>query len=243
MIKKAFLTAVAILVAISLTGCAIFDTLTAYGLYSRAVSKIEKAGGFNVDCVVAMSFNVLGEDITMDMSINVKTNQDSAQYSVDMAGESVTSTYIDDKIYVEYGDYLIFYTSTDTDLMEELFGDYDIPSVTKDTLEGVEVVRNDDGTKEIVFSFDDESMQEIFGTIVSDLDNVTVEDVVYTMVFDKKNNLSAMTVDCNLSYDILGYTMTGKMNMEYTFIDFGTAPEITLAHDESEYEDGGEYQG
>ncbi|MCC8196039.1 MAG: hypothetical protein LIO49_04410 [Ruminococcus sp.] len=227
-------------VTLCLGGCSFFDTLTAYGLYSRAVSKLEKAGGYDADCVMSISFDILGEMLTSETVMNIKENSTGTQIVTEMDGETITSTYTDDKVYVEYGDTLIFYTVTDSDSTESI-GDANLPKLTEDIFDNISVVKNDDGTKQIAIVLESEDAESILGSFVADLDDLTFDDIIYTMIFDSSNDLYMMTLSCSASMGVLGYTITGYVTAEYTFIDFGTAPEFDLGHDESEFEDGGEY--
>ena len=231
-----------VVVTLSLSACSLFDTLTAYGLYSKAVSKLEKAGGYNADCVMSITFDILGETITSETVMNIKENSTGTQIVTEMDDETITSTYIDDKVYVEYGDSLIYYTVVDSDSTESI-GNADLPDLAKDIFDKINVIKNDDGTKQIAIVLESEDAESILGSFVTDLDDLTFDDIIYTMLFDSNNDLYMMTLSCSASIDVLGYTMTGYVTAEYTFIDFGTAPEFDLGHDESEFEDGGEYSG
>ncbi len=229
-------------VALTMCSCSLFDTLTAYGLYSRAVRKLAKAGGYNADCVMTMSFDILGETISTDTEMNIKENSAGTQITTKIDDEEIISTYIDDKVYVEYGDTLIYYTVTDSESTESI-GDVNIPELAEEIFENISVTKNDDGTKQIAIVLESEDAESILGSFVSDLDDLAFNDIVYIMVFDKNNDLSVMTLSCSASIDVLGYTMTGYVTAEYTFIDFGTAPEFDLGYADDDFTFGGEYSG
>ncbi|MCD7823866.1 MAG: hypothetical protein LUG86_07630 [Oscillospiraceae bacterium] len=229
-------------VALTLCSCSLFDTVTAYGLYSRAVKKLAKAGGYNADCVMTMSFDILGETISTDTEMNIKENSTGTQITTEIDGEEIISTFIDEKVYVEYSDTLVYYTVADSDSTESI-GDVNIPELAEEIFENISVTVNDDGTKQIAIVLESENAESILGSFVSDLEDLVFDDIIYIMIFDKNNNLSLMTLTCSASIDVLGYTMTGYVNAVYTFIDFGTVPEFELGHDESEFEYGGEYSG
>lgn len=231
-----------IAMALSLTGCSLFDTLTAYGLYSRAVTELAKDGGYDADCVMTISFDFLGETLSTDTVMNIKENTTGTQIVTEMDGEEIISTYIDDKVYVEYGDTLVYYTVTDSDATESI-GDANLPELAKEIFDNINVVKNDDGTKQIAIVLESEDAESILGSFVTDLDDLTFDDIIYVMIFDKNNDLYMMSLNCSATIDVLGYTMTGYVTAEYTFNDFGTVPEFELGHDESEFEYGGEYSG
>ncbi|MCD7785240.1 MAG: hypothetical protein LUH18_06635 [Oscillospiraceae bacterium] len=241
-LKRVISIILIVTITLTLCSCSFFDALTAYGLYSRAVKKLAKAGGYNADCVMTISFDILGETLSMDTVMNIKENETGTQITTEIGDENVISTYIDDKVYVEYGDMLVCYTVTDSESSESV-GDVNIPELAEELFENISVTKNDDGTKQIAIVLESEDAESILGSFVSDLEDLAFDDIIYIMIFDKNNDLSEMTLSCSASMDVLGYTMTGYVTAEYTFIDFGATPEFELGYDESEYEDGGEYSG
>ena len=60
-VKKAAIILMAVLTLASLSGCEFINVTTAYGLYSRSMEKIEDAGGYEADCTMSMTFDILGE--------------------------------------------------------------------------------------------------------------------------------------------------------------------------------------
>ncbi|MCD8005694.1 MAG: hypothetical protein LUF29_01770 [Oscillospiraceae bacterium] len=240
--KRTFSVFLAVTIALSLCSCSFFDTLTAYGLYSRAVSKLKKAGGYDADCVMSITFDILGESLTSETVMNIKENSTGTQIITEMDDEEIISTYVDDKVYVEYGDTLVYYTVADSDATASI-GDANLPELAEDIFSNISVVKNDDGTKQIAIVLESEDAESILGSFVAELEDLTFDDIIYVMLFDKNNDLYMMTLTCSASMDVLGYTMTGYVSAEYTFNDFGTAPEFELGHDESEFEYGGEYSG
>ena len=108
-------------------------------------------------------------------------------------------------------------------------------------LEGTEIVNNDDGTKQISLNLDSESLGSILDTLLGDTELMTFDNVNYIMIFDENDDLSAMRLECDMTMTVMDVDFTANLVADYTFVNFGTAPEITLGYAEDEYIDGGEY--
>lgn len=234
----------AIAVLASFAGCAALDALTAYGLYSGATKKLKKAGGCEVDCVMNISTDIFGESMDVSVEMNCKQNGNDIQTTVNLLDENVITTRLGDTVYVEYEDSKVKYHVEEGDgkTADNVLGNVDLPKLTKDILEDVEVVKDDNGNKTITVSLGDESdlIKELLG---SEYEDMTLEDVVIQIVFNKKNDIVTMKISGNTTMNVLGTTFGGTITAEYTFINFGTAPEISINYPADEYEDGGEYQG
>lgn len=71
-IIRARQAAVVLLVCLALCSCTLFNTLTAYSLYSKAFSELEKAGGYEADCQMSVKLEVLGQDLSTDTQMRYK---------------------------------------------------------------------------------------------------------------------------------------------------------------------------
>ncbi len=244
-IRKACAAATAAVMLVSTSGCGMLNVTSAYGLYSRSMDIIEEAGGYEADCVMTMTMDLLGETDTTEMSMNYKTNGDNAQVTTHLGGEDgdVVSTTIGDMVYVEYAGTNVKYHIPDDymDSVEDSFDGADIPQLTEEMLEGTEIVNNDDGTKQISLNLDSESLGSILDTLLGDTELMTFDNVNYIMIFDENDDLSAMRLECDMTMTVMDVDFTANLVADYTFVNFGTAPEITLGYAEDEYIDGGEY--
>lgn len=244
--KRFISSAFALILSAVLSGCAAFDAVTAYSLYSGAAKKLKKAGGYEADCALSMSFDVL-DGLESGINMNIKVNGDSAQLSADISDNKIVTTYIGDTVYVESGETMIKYKggSEDSKTLIEKLSDGSIPKLSKVELEDLEVVKNDDGTRQITVRLNAEtgkgalgSMFDSFGDLSVDLGEINFDEVTCTMLFDKKKNLSKMTMECTFETSILStFKIGGKLTMDYSFLNFGTAPEIALLHPESDYKE------
>lgn len=238
-----FFTAVLL---ISLTGCALTDALTAYSLYAEAAKKLKKAGGYEADCVLTMSFDIFGSDISQSINMNVKQKGKDSQLTTSMAGiDDVITTRIGNTVYVESGDAKVKYhsdgnSSADGDSLME---DGSLPKLSKDLFDGIEVSNGENGRKSITLNIDNETAANIFDGYFGEDEEMSfsMENMIFVFTFDKKKNLETMQMSCDVTMGIMGMSIGGKITADYTFINFGTAPEFTINYPEDEYEDGGEY--
>lgn len=240
--RKILAIVLAAVMMLSLCSCSLFDNLTAYGLYLKAMNDIEKAGGLDVDSVVNMSIGMLGQsvDITMDMS--VKQNGDDMYMEVDygeLLGVSMVMTVIDGYAYVESDGVKVKYAipeGEEEELKEEQLGQ--IPELAEEAFEGIEIVKNDDGTKQISLLINESAINSILGTVLGETDeSANIEDVLYTMTFDKDNDLISAVISMDMDMTTSGIEATASIDMECVYNNIGTAPEITLPADTSEYEE------
>ena len=213
-IRKACAAATAAVMLVSASGCGMLNVTSAYGLYSRSMDIIEEAGGYEADCVMTMTMDLLGETDTTEMSMNYKTNGDNAQVTTHLGGEDgdVVSTTIGDMVYVEYAGTNVKYHIPDDymDSVEDSFDGADIPQLTEEMLEGTEIVNNDDGTKQISLNLDSESLGSILDTLLGDTELMTFDNVNYIMIFDENDDLSAMRLECDMTMTVPSYFLSAS---------------------------------
>lgn len=237
--------AAVLLVCLALCSCTLFNSVTAYGLYSQAAEKLEKAGGYEADCRISFSMELMGEVYKTAINMNCKKNGDDAQCIEDVGGEKLITTRIGNTIYIDDGETGIKYSVSgdEDDDAAAIFGSADIPVLSKEVFENVEIIKNDDGTKSVSVDIDKETAEKFFSRIFTGSDDGSMDNISYTMVFNEKNDLKSIEIGCSVTVTDMGETSSSEISAVYTFVNLGEAPEITLNLNESEYEDGGEYQG
>ena len=141
-IIRACQAAVVLLVCLALCSCTLFNTLTAYSLYSKAFSELEKAGGYEADGQMSVKLEVLGQNLSTDTQMRYKKNGENLQSVMEVESVKITSTRIGDTIYVDNGTTGIKYSLPEQeDGSENTFGSADIPVLTKDVFENIEVLK------------------------------------------------------------------------------------------------------
>ncbi|MBQ8623909.1 MAG: hypothetical protein IJ424_06025 [Oscillospiraceae bacterium] len=235
---------------LSLSSCAFLEAATAYGLYSKAMKTIEKAGGYEADCTMTMVMNLLGEELEMAYDMNVKQNGENMQMFMDIEGVSTEMVMVDNTVYISAEDQKIKYSVTSEEQSEEIadsMGTANLPDLTEDFFENIDVIESEDGTKTITLALDNETAKEIMGIVNEQSDElggtVELENIFLTMKFTEKNVLDLMTLDCDMAVSTMGIEMEVGMSIEYKFVNLGTAPEIVVPEDADSYTDGGEYPG
>lgn len=233
-----------VLAMLMFSSCTLFEKITAYSLYSKAVKTIEQAGGYETDCDMTIALNLLGSEFSVPLSVNVKIADDIVQMTTDVGDSKMYTTVIDDTVYVDYdGEKIRYSTSSDSDTankVAEQFSSYDIPTMAKELFDGIEVVVNDDKSKEITLYPNAEDIASLLNAS-SGLDGMTFENIVFGMKFTSDNVLNEMTLHADCAVEVMGVEVGGYVDAVYTFINFGEKPEIVLPSAYEEYTDGGEY--
>lgn len=238
-----------VILALSLSSCALFEAVTAYGLYSKAMKTIEEAGGFEADCNIEIKMNILGQEVITSEKLNVKQNGDNIETTTEVEGETVVLTVVDGVLYGRLGDEKVKFTVTpeQNDVLEDEMADV-LPDFTQSLFEGIDVIKSEDGKKAITLTLDDETAKKIMDATADEesmelSEAMSLENIFFTMKFSSKNVLESMTFDCDMTVEVLGMGLTAHMAMEYVFVNFGEAPEISAPADADTYIDGGEYTG
>lgn len=232
------------LALLMLSSCALFEKATAYSLYSKAVKTIEKVGGYETDCNMVITLDFLGADYDIPVDVNVKIADETVQMTTDVGESKMYTTVIDGIVYVDYdGEKIRYSTSADSEKSKEVadrFSSYDIPAISKELFDGIEVVENDDKSKDIILYPSAEDVSSLLSA--SDgLEGMTFENIVFGMKFTADNTLSEMTLSADCSVEVMGVEVTGRVDAVYTFVNFGEKPQIVLPSAYDEYTDGGEY--
>ncbi len=241
---KRFLAAtVAVVMLIAMTGCSLGKKLTAYGLYSKFAKDIKNAGGMEADVAAKVSFNIMGMDMSVDIPMNLKMVGKDSQVSVEILEAETVTTILGDMTYIESGDLKIKYkTPTDTEEGEKPAIDISSMSeLSKEIFEGVEIIKYDDGTAEIIVDIPMSEAMGLMGGVAqeADIGNMNFGDANAVFRFNKENSMTHMIVSCDFSVEESGVSLSGTMEIDYEFINLGTTPEIKLAYPESEYTEVG----
>lgn len=248
MMKKIIALVMVLALALSLCSCGLLEAATAYGLYSKAMKTIEKAGGYEADCAMIMTMALLGEELEIAYDMNVKQNGENMEMAMDLEGVSTEMVMVDDIVYMNVSDQKIKYTVPSEEMGEEIansMGSANLPDLAKDFFENIDVIKSEDGTKTITLALDNDTAKEIMGIVGDQSEElggtVELENIFLTMKFTEKNVLDKMTLDCDMTVTTMGVDIDVHMAVDYQFINFGTAPEVNVPEDADAYIDGGEY--
>lgn len=230
--KRIIAIALTILIALTVfSGCAFTDKLTAAGLYAKAAKKLKDAGGFEANAQLTMDLQIL--KVTMDM--NFKQNGDDSQTVISVSGDEISSvTTVDGITYTNQAGVktktMAIKPETDEGSLSGL------PDLAEELLDNIEVEIEED-EKKIVVNIDSETAAKFLASTGSDSlgNDVIFNDAVLTVIFDKDDDLSRILFSGSATATELGVTMTVGFELTEEFVNFGTAPEITLPEDADEY--------
>lgn len=232
---------------ISLTGCESTDEFGAYDLYSSAIEKINNIGGFETNCVITLSFDDSDFDFDQSFDMNIKRNGKDSQTTTGITGEEKSSvvTRLGDTVYQEGSSYAVKshitpYSPADN---SSLFLDGKLP---KNIFKGVNIINGEDGRSTISVHLDNKNSNQLLaGALgVEQPADTKLSNMILSFTFNEKNDFETMQFICDITYDDMD---KAKVVANYTFVNFGTAPNITLSHPKHEYkyvgnfgaEDGG----
>ena len=238
--------AVAAVCVISFAGCELGKTENAYTLYRSAAEAIEQANGYEVNCDMNMSFEFLGEEMSTDVDMNIKQSGNVSKIVTYFDGEEIVTTTTEDAVYVEYLDAKTKYSLSDElkESMNAVDSSFsDIPVLTEEMLEGLEIADNGDGTRSIVVELDSDNAAKMLGSFMGEDQSVSFDGVTLRMDFDEDDMLCSMHLDCGIVMNVSGIEITGNETVDYEFVNMGKTPDVSLNYPEEEYTDGGEYVG
>lgn len=243
-----------IILALSLSSCALFEAVTAYGLYTKAMKTIEKAGGFEADCTMVMGIELLGEVLEIESTMNMKQNGDNSATVTDSYGVKTETVVFDGVVYSNVSGVKTKYPVPEDDESTEdeesdvasNIGIVELPELTKEVFENIEVTMNEDGTKAISIALDAESAKSLLGSMedlesIGEGEDVTFENIVLTLGFTEKNVLDTMSFSADIIASVMGIELDSNISAEYKFVNFGTAPEISAPADADSYIDSTAY--
>ncbi len=230
MIKKI----VCVLLCITLlSSCGLGNKLTAFGLYSKAVSDIRSAGGVEAECEISM----LTDLINVSMEMKIKISGRDSDISVYMDGEEISRviTVGEDVYSMSFGEKKRSKRQDDENKPD--IEASDITSLTEEMFEGIEIAEDENG-KSLGFELSGETLEKLmddFGMGAGSIQNmISFNSADITMYFTPENEISSMKVEADAKLNIL-LGMAAKMTADYKIVNLGETPEITAPEDAEEY--------
>lgn len=237
---------IAVILALTLvigmfSGCALKKKLTAFGLYTKAVNTIREAGGVEADCAVVMDLSLLSVEIDM----HIKQNGDDSEITVLMGGEQVSkTTTVGNMVYSDTAGIKICYPKLDLeDILNRDDDDSEedsesfsaIPKLAEDLFSNIEIIEAEDGSKALTIQIGADTISTLLGSVVDAIDAVSFENAELTMFFNADDEITSMHLDGDAKMNISGFAMTVNMTVDYTFINLGIAPTVTVPEDAEDY--------
>ncbi len=244
--KKLLAVILALSLCLSLCSCGLAEKVNAVTLYAKAASTLSEAKSFEASCTMCMAMDVMGMNMDLDFDINMKVDGKNMQMSMSLLGQDITMTLLDKTMYMDMMGQSVKYSVEDTDKAgSEIMDDTiarKLPEIALEVLEATEITENEDGTKELTVALTNEQSSELMGLANSMYEGMAFENVMLTLKFDSKNQLSGFSVDGTFSASEADITVGGDLAVDYEFVSIGEAVEIALPVAEEEYTDGGKYE-
>lgn len=222
----------------ALPSCGLKSKLTAFGLYSRAAKTFSEAGGFEAEATgtIDMGFltQLLGGEI--ESVTHIKKNGVNSNTVVYVQGQkSYESTVYDGYSYTSLSSGTKVKAPVEEPETVDSSSEF-LPKLAEEVFEGVEVVENSDGTKTVATTISGDVLNGLLGEYAENtIGEMTISSADMEMIFDESDDLKALNVAADIKADLAGTELEATVTMSYSFINFGTAPEILPPEDIDEY--------
>ena len=233
--KKAISIIIAAVIVISaLTGCTAGSKLTAYELYSKAVNDIREAGGYEVNSIMTTTYEgELFADANTTMELNTRQAGNISSVSVGYDGETVTTTILGEDVFIDTPESKMRYKLTSGQKPADVAPERNaIPEIGEDLFEGVEVIKNDDGSKTFTITASGDHInsftnnQSLADLLASDIGDMSIENIEVIFVFDKKDTIVSIEITEKIVVSYSFISINSTLHNIYTFVNVGTAPKI-----------------
>ena len=219
--------AIILAAAVAFCGCGLKKQLTAFGLYSKSVSDIAKAGGMEAECDIKIDLGVISTEFT----VHLKQNGENSETVMYMGGEQVSRTVVFDGVsYVSSGGEKV--KSPAEPLSENVSSA--VPKLAEELFDGVEISETAEGSS-VTVDIDSEIFADMLGEINGASPALDFDNAVLTMNYDKDDMITGMDLSADVEMSFSGVSMSAKMTADYDFINLGEAPEISPPDDANEY--------
>lgn len=245
--KRIFAILTALFCLFTLASC---DKDTAYSLYSDAVEKLNSANGYELSITGTTETTVAGEPVSIPVNMTLKANGNNFAMNTTMEyeGESMNlnMVYVDETLYSD----MFGIKSKSTLTLEELKNEndsgmitsFDLPGMTEEDLKEIELTKDGDNrsftvtlTGDAVTKYMEDTMSGLTGLSTTENASVSYGDMTITCTFDKDSNLTNMSLKIVASVADGGETITMSINLNFGFVNIGSAPAISAPADADSY--------
>ena len=216
---------------------------TAKELVETACKKIENANAFDADINYDIEMSVAGMTVNMPIVANIKSqniNTESPVSNVEMSME-LMGQKMDVNVYMENGwaYYDMLGMQYKANISEEELNYADmVDSLVSQSdfsfLEGVEVIKNSDGTSTVEVELDEElankiglAASSVAASMAGASNDVKITAIKYSYIVDKDENLVNLTMDCSMNLVVEGMAAEAEMRATLKFNAFGNDVVVT----------------
>lgn len=248
--KRVLSFVVALLVLCSLlTGCGQQSTAE---VLEAALEKTEALDSVSAQMKIEMEMEAEGISMSIPMTIDLKCKNATsenpiiwAKLATEMFGQSVEiEVYQEDQwVYMVAGD--MKYKTKSEDATDEFdYSDDILQELPEELLEGVELVKNDDGSQSATVSIPGEMFTEVYGDLVEsilsddsvELSQIKISDAVVKITVDKEY-VAAYDLSFVMEMTSDGVEVKTEAKASITFDDPGGAVEITPPEGYKDFEE------
>lgn len=223
---------------------------TAYELISSAVEKSSALSDIEMEQSVNMKMDMMGMsmDVPITMTLKGKSiNTDNALYYTS-ATTSMMGMTVDSVVYIEGKDVYTLTMGEGFKLhLDSLDGEYDIAKdltsvffcPSESVFEGVEVVKNEDGTRSVSFDITQEeyvnAYRAYYDSLMSDVgagsDAAKLSDIKVTVTVNKDGYICAYKMSCNVQAKVtemgMDIDVSATVSTDIKFVNIGGDVTIT----------------
>ena len=232
--RRLFAVTFAVVICLGMLTACSGKSYTAFELYERSANAINEAGGFKAETDISVE----APDVDYSSADSSKVEVNGDNWHLDWY-----ESYIDWHIGMWVVDGMM-YLADDYDKAVFAAGEEEtappisdyLPDLTPELLEGVEVLKTQDGygfsiepTDEILRAAFEGMLKEFVG------DECVREVSEMTFTFNTEGIIESIEYSGRISGEILVGETTATVFAKCVFIDAGTAPEVTAPEDAEEY--------
>ena len=223
---------------------------TAYELILSAVEKSSALSDIEMEQSLNIKMDMMGMsmDVPITMTLKGKSIDSENALYYSSATTSMMGMTVDSVVYIEGKD---VYTVTMGEgfklSLDSLEGEYDIAKdltsvffcPSESVFEGVEVVKNEDGTRSVSFDMTQEeyvnAYRAYYDSMISDVgagpDDAKLSDIKVTITVNKEGYISAFKMSCNVQATVTELGMDTDVNAaistDIRFVNIGGKVTIT----------------
>lgn len=246
-----------VLSAFAFTSCA--KEPTAYELVYEAMEKMSALDSLELEQKMDMKMDMMGMTMDVPMSVKIKgkhIKSDSPILRADMT-TTMMETSVDSVVYIESG--YVFLTSLsdsykmkladveqEYNVLEDLTSVFRCPA--ESVFEGVEIIKNDDGTRTVSLALTQEDYFAAYGdhsaTLLGELGlegNASFTDIKIDITVNKEGYLCGFKMSCGIAVTVtemgMDIPVTATVAIDSKYYNFGANVTITPPEGYQDFEE------
>lgn len=235
--KRMICLVLALCVVISSTlclfSCEAFDTPQT--MVTKAVAKTAMQNSYEGTILMEMSFEILGIPMGVMVEGDIKTenvHSDNAEIQMDMSLKAMgtstqMTTYFKDGWSYVVSDGGRYKTKNDDGIEADDTVDSFLQQIPANLFEGVEIVKDEDGTRSVTLEIPTEVFSELYDDLVDELTGTLGADIEFTVsdavvkICVKDGLISLYDIDFTMTMEMMGQTLDVDARASVAFTKYG----------------------